>query len=340
MRIKSVDRLNGGEVLAESVLTSEKAILIPKGTAIREDYVSLIQALGIDALMIEDPYEELEKPNRIIHPARYEAYTNRVQRLMERHIYHSNRALREFEVIANEIVKDIDAVPENVIFDLQERTADLYGHTVMVTLLSVAVAKRLGFDRKKRYQIALGSLLHDIGIRYITVRCKNRDWEDADPDEVFEYKKHTILGYSAVAEESWIPVIARKMILSHHERLDGSGFPMHQKNRETECRIIQVCDAFDCCISGMECKRMPVHDSLQKIVSEAGIRFDSKIVDELLAMVARYPVGTTVKMTDGKEGVVITQTQDSENPIVLTFGSGRDRYNLHMETNISILHIV
>ena len=85
---------------------------------------------------------------------------------------------------------------------------------------------------------------------------------------------------------------------------------------------------------------MPVHDSLQKIVSEAGIRFDSKIVDELLAMVARYPVGTTVKMTDGKEGVVITQTQDSENPIVLTFGSGRDRYNLHMETNISILHIV
>ena len=52
MRMKSVDILNGGEVLAEAVLTEEKAVLIPKGTAIKADYVPLIQSLGIETLMI------------------------------------------------------------------------------------------------------------------------------------------------------------------------------------------------------------------------------------------------------------------------------------------------
>ena len=48
MRIKSVEILNGDEVLAESVLTNEKVVLIPKGTALKADYVPLIQSLGMN----------------------------------------------------------------------------------------------------------------------------------------------------------------------------------------------------------------------------------------------------------------------------------------------------
>ena len=52
-------------------------------------------------------------------------------------------------------------------------------------------------------------------------------------------------------EESWIAPISMKMVLSHHENMAGTGFPMKQKNKELECRIIQACDAFDSLISGM-----------------------------------------------------------------------------------------
>ena len=79
MRMKSVDILNGGEVLAEAVLTEEKAVLIPKGTAIKADYVPLIQSLGIETWMIEDAYEDLEESNTIINPSRLEAYVDQVQ---------------------------------------------------------------------------------------------------------------------------------------------------------------------------------------------------------------------------------------------------------------------
>ena len=66
MRIKSVSGLNGNEVLAEPILTNENVVLIPKGTVLKEEYIPLIQSLEIKTLMVEDPYEHMEKPNTII----------------------------------------------------------------------------------------------------------------------------------------------------------------------------------------------------------------------------------------------------------------------------------
>ena len=295
MRIKSVSGLNGNEVLAEPILTNENVVLIPKGTVLKEEYIPLIQSLEIKTLMVEDPYEYMEKPNTIIDRISLNRIIERVKNRMVNHIYHSYKSLREFEMIANESVKVMNEMPMDFIIDMDEHTANLYEHTVMVTLLAINVARKLKMDRNKQYNIALGCLLHDIGIRYITTKYENQDWNKVDPVEVFEYKKHTILGFSALEEEGWVPDIARKMVLSHHERMNGSGFPMRQKNRELECKIIQACDAFDCYISGMECKRMSVQNAIERITDEAGTLFEKKIVKSLLSGIAYYPVGTTQK---------------------------------------------
>ena len=343
MRIKSVGTLCGGEILAESVLTDENEIIIPKGTELKKDYVSLIQSLDIESLMIEDPYEDYENPNPIILPGTMDKIVERVRKLMEGHIYHSNKSMREFEIIANDIVKEVDEMSGNAIIDMKERTSNLYEHTVMVTLLSVMVAKKLKLDKIKRYNIAIGCLLHDIGIRYITVPYENKDFDNADQAEIFEFKKHTILGYSALDEETWIPEISKKMILSHHENLKGTGFPMKQKNREIECKIIQACDAFDCYISGMECKRMSVQKALENIIENAKILYDKKIVDYLVSTVAKYPVGTTVKTNVEEHGVVISQTVDPDNPIIMILNTEKEKCNernLMLEKNISILGVV
>jgi len=235
----------------------------------------------------------------------------------------------------------MNEMPMNLVIDMGERTANLYEHTVMVTLLAINVARKLEVDRDNQYNIALGCLLHDIGIRYITTKYENQDWEKVDPVEVFEYKKHTIMGFSALEEESWVPDIARKMVLSHHERMNGSGFPMRQKNRELECKIIQACDAFDCYISGMECKLMSVQNAIERITDETGTLFDKKIVKSLLSGIAYYPVGTTVEISNGEKAVVISQTDDPKNPIVLIADDEKKKkHNLMLEKNISILQIV
>lgn len=342
MRIRAVSKLIGGEILAEAILTREKEILIPKGTELKSEYIPLIQSLEIESLMLEDPYEDYEKPHFIIQENSIKKYTESVRKLMEGHIYHENdKSLKIFEVIANDIVKEINSSTADAILDMKERSSNLYEHTIMVTLLSVLVGKKLKLDEQRLYNLALGCLLHDIGLRYITIPYEGRDLTTVEPAEMFEYKKHTILGYSALQDEKWIPQISRKMILSHHENMEGTGFPMKQKYKETECRIIQACDAFDCYISGMECKRMSVQEALDIIIGNAGKKYDKAVVDNLVSTVAKYPVGTTVKTNVEERGVVISQTVDPENPIIMILNTDEcSERNLMLEENISILGVV
>ena len=189
MRVKSVSELCGNEILAEPVLTDEKMILISRGSRLKKEYVPLIRSLGIDTLMVEDPYENYEMPSRIIDYSVFGKFVERVQRVMENHIYHKNKSLREFEVIANEVVKEVSKIPENIIIDINARIVNLYEHTVMVTLVSVFVARLLHLDQVRQYNIAVGALLHDLGLRYITTGYVNRDWEKEDPIEAFELQK-------------------------------------------------------------------------------------------------------------------------------------------------------
>lgn len=342
MRIRAVSKLIGGEILAEAILTREKEILIPKGTELKSEYIPLIQSLEIESLMLEDPYEDYEKPHFIIQENSIKKYTENVRKLMEGHIYHENdKSLKIFEVIANDIVKEINSSTAEAILDMKERSSNLYEHTIMVTLLSVLVGKKLKLDEQRLYNLALGCLLHDIGLRYVTIPYEDRDLTTVEPAEMFEYKKHTILGYSALQDEKWIPQISRKMILSHHENMEGTGFPMKQKYKEIECRIIQACDAFDCYISGMECKRMSVQEALDIIIGNAGKKYDKAVVDNLVSTVAKYPVGTTVKTNVEERGVVISQTVDPENPIIMILNTDEcSERNLMLEENISILGVV
>lgn len=342
MRIRAVSKLIGGEILAEAILTREKEILIPKGTELKSEYIPLIQSLEIESLMLEDPYEDYEKPHFIIQEDSIKKYTESVRKLMEGHIYHENdKSLKIFEVIANDIVKEINSSTAEAILDMKERSSNLYEHTVMVTLLSVLVGKKLKLEEQRLYNLALGCLLHDIGLRYVTIPYEGRDLTAVEPAEMFEYKKHTILGYSALQDETWIPQISRKMILSHHENMEGTGFPMKQKYKETECRIIQACDAFDCYISGMECKRISVQEALDIMIGNAGKKYDKAVIDNLVSTVAKYPVGTTVKTNVEERGVVISQTVDPENPIIMILNTDEcSERNLMLEENISILGVV
>jgi HD-GYP domain-containing protein (c-di-GMP phosphodiesterase class II) len=110
---------------------------------------------------------------------------------------------------------------------------------------------------------------------------------------------------------------------------------MRRKNNEIEIRIIQVCDAFDSAISGIECQRVSTQRALGIIQKESGTKFDAKIVDVLLSMIAYYPVGTTVRLDNQVEAVVVSQTADPKSPVIMELPVNPER-----KKNIPILQII
>lgn len=343
MKIRLINTLRGGERLAEPVITGEKETLISKGTILKPEYLDLLKFLGIESVCIEDPFETEEIPHRIISVQKEKAYIERVQKILENHIYQGKNSLNSLAVLAEEIVEDLRSADETMVIDTKERNGDLYEHTIRVTILGIMVAKNLKLDEEELPEIALGCLLHDLGLRYITVPYINCDMEALSPSEVFEYKKHTILAYSALEGEEWIGPTAKKMILHHHERRDGSGFPLRQKTRDVECAILQACDAFDCHVSGMECKRIGIQETLEYLMETADVLFDKKVIKVLQRIIAYYPIGTKVQLNTGEIGIVLTQTKNSIRPVIGVLDKKEKltdvRYSLDKNKKISILQV-
>lgn len=344
MRIKLVKSLKGGETLAEPVITKEKEVLISAGIVLKPEYLDLISFLGIDTVCIEDPYIAYENPHHILDDEKHQEFIEKIQHVLEKHIYQGQGDLRGLASIANELVTMTKELDETFVIDMGERNGNLYEHTLMVTLLSIMIAKRMKLEEEQINDIALGCLLHDLGLRYITIPYVNYDIENSSTSEVFEYKKHTILAFSALENEEWIKPNVKKMVLTHHERKDGSGFPLKQKIKEVECNILQVCDAFDCFISGVECKRISVQEALEYLADSTDILFEKKMVKALMKLVARYPVGTMVKLNTNENGIVISQTEDSAHPIINVLDENEEltdiQYNLHKDKKVNILQVM
>ena len=133
---------------------------------------------------------------------------------------------------------------------LGEKDAATEGHTRRVALLAVQVGERLGLARGRLRGLALGGLLHDMGKLSVpsAVLQKPGALDDA---EFAEIRKHPQAGVRLLRDVGGFGDGVLRLVLDHHERLDGSGYPRGLVGEELdlETRILAVCDVYDALVS-------------------------------------------------------------------------------------------
>lgn len=325
---KQLHELAGNEVLARDIINGDYQVILPKGAIIRRNYIRKLSELGVTEVYVktEDP---AVGEMAILKDETEEAIRRTVKDILERHTYHNNQELAELGDAADDIIDTIleEKQVVNKVFDIKERSADIYEHSISICSTAILTALKLGTEREKIHDIGVGCLLHDIGLRYMAIDYNNQDLGTLNKQEQAEYKKHPIYGYSSLKDETWISELTKAIILYHHERMDGSGFPLHTKDIPFECRIVNVCDKFDEMICGIGCKRVKVYEAVEYIKSFKNLLFDGKIVDVFLGFTAVYPVGTYVLTNEGELAVVVSQNRDfAERPVIkiLKDGEGHD----------------
>ena len=315
MREFQVSELTGNEILAKPVCLEDGQVILEAGTVLKLSYKESLTLLNIRKIYIEDSFEKYEKTNCYFDKEVLLDFQNQLREILSHHIYKDNRGLKKLTELADKMVTAFEETREVRALDIRNRTSDLYEHTIYTTLLVMILGKEYRFSRERMVGAVLGCLRHDLGYRYVNVDYENCCEEDMNPMELYEMKKHTILGYTALEREDWIPKISKMMILSHHEKMDGSGYPLKQQNNEAECRMIQICDTFDCTVSGMECLRKSITEAFH-IISD-GEKYEIRMAETLKKKVGIYPVGTILKMDNGKDAVVISQTENAQAPVIL-----------------------
>ncbi len=318
MREYQVSELTGNEVLAKSVCLENGKVLLETGTVLKAGYKESLAALNIRTVFIKDPFEKYEKANFYFDKNMFLKFENDLREILSHHIYRKGNSLRKLERLGKDIVTVFEKTKEKRALDVWNRTPDLYEHTMFITIMVMILGKEYGFSRKRMEDAVMGCLLHDLGYQYLNVDYKNCYEQFMNQEEIYEMKKHTVLGYTALQGEEWIPEISKIMVLSHHERLDGSGYPLKQKSSQKECRMIQICDAFDCAVSGIESSRTSVYQAFE-IISDHE-KFENRMEKILKKKIGIYPAGTFVRTENGKNAVVISQTENSQAPVVLYTG--------------------
>lgn len=123
----------------------------------------------------------------------------------------------------------------------------LYTHSINVATYTIALCMRNGFgDHATLREVAQGAMLHDIGESLIDPEILNKSGT-LSGEEWELVQRHPVTGYQLLTEAGCFGEIALDIVLHHHERLDGSGYPHGLKGRELSpfIRMVNICDIFD-----------------------------------------------------------------------------------------------
>lgn len=319
-----VNKLKGHEILAKHIVSESGFELISTGTMLKKEYIERLKELGIEEAYVmesEEPSKE-DKTFDIIKEEVREESKKVVKNVLEKHIYKNTADLTELCDVADNIINEImseEEVMEQITNIRQSTTSDVYSHSINVCALSTVLALKAGMSRSIVSDIAKGSILHDIGLRYIVVPYENADIIELPLKDQIEYKKHVVYGFDSIKNVDWLSDLSKNIVLLHHERNNGSGYPFknHGSSISEPIKIVAVCDEFDSLIGGIGHKQFKTHEAVEYMRALSVNALDGTYVDLLLQMVAMYPVGTKVMTNEGEIGVVTRQNKGYiDRPII------------------------
>ena len=148
--------------------------------------------------------------------------------------------------------------------------------------------------------LVIGTLLHDCGMLRIsdTILKKKGQLSDTEMQTV---AAHTVYGYKTILSEFMYTERIAMLVLQHHERWDGKGYPngLNKESIEIGARIIAVVDAFVAMTSQKAYRSALLgYDAMKTLLADKGRRFDYEVIKAMIQSIGVYPIGSIVLMND------------------------------------------
>lgn len=344
MRLVSTELLKPEMVLAKSIYYRE-CLILRAGQTNLVRYVENLHNMGIEYIYVEDAKSEgIEIPDVISEDTRIKckAVVRRTMlRLIDENVFDVSEMRETISAVVDEVLRNEEVqVSLNDISSTDDYT---FTHSVNTTVYSILLASRLNYSRATMEKLAIGTLLHDIGKVLLDRSIVFKD--SALTQGEFEYvKKHTELGYEALRKCVSITELSRRVSLEHHERMDGTGYPRGIRASELHefARIVAITDVYDA-LTTDRCyrKKWANERAVNYLIECSGKNFDEALVHTFIQLIAIYPNGSTVKLSNGCYGIVKEQNKNLPmRPIVRVYtdknGTEVETYEIDMQNELAI----
>ena len=201
----------------------------------------------------------------------------------------------------------------------------LTSHTFNVFTLSLMLATKLGLSTEEQQLLGTAALLHDSGWARLpsNLFSKGKPYTSTEKQLAAEHIK---IVQKVLEKSSSIPHLVSTIISQHHERIDGSGYPLSLKADQVYflTQLLMIADTYDEMLQGIgEHAGMTPSLAISNIFKQTQQhRFDEKICKAFIHAVGIYPIGSAVQLNTGEKGVVLELHREAPLlPIIKIFYS-------------------
>ena len=358
MQMMDKARLCPGMILGQDVYNFANQIVVKKGTVLDERTITKLHRFEIPQFMIEEEVLSIQEANSYHRSS----YSERIQ---------NNPAFRRFQanydteiisfqnmiscVIEKSQKIDCEALYRQVVMLLKDTGNSInafdmvqnlrhyddstYAHSMNVGLLCNVFADWLGFGEDEKKTLTVAGILHDIGKTRVPLEIIQKPARLSE-EEYQIIKKHTEYGF-AILTENKLDYHIRYTALQHHERMDGSGYPLGLAGDHIDeyARIVSIIDVYDAMTSPRVYRGPTCPFDVIQIFEEEGFqKYDSRYILTFLRRIAESYLNERIKLSDGRTGKLIyINVHALSRPVVMVDGEAID---LRKEKDLKIIEIM
>lgn len=195
-------------------------------------------------------------------------------------------------------------------------------HALSVMTLALLLGKQTGLPEEALRAIGIGALLHDVGkLSFHPSMLRN---QHRNKFEEAVYRTHCQTGYDAAVKANSLSPAMLAVILQHHERMDGSGFPDRLKGDEIPfaARMVAIANRFDNLTNPLDyLKAMSPSEALSFMWAKENKIYDSNLLQLFIRAMGVYPPGSVVMLSDNRVAAVVSSAPTAHplSPQVLIY---------------------
>lgn len=289
-----------GALLGKEIFSVDGQILLREGASLTTLHLKRLKKFGIDVLPLQVPKKQAKTYDHL------HVYMTNLKTIVEEK---SVNWKKRFETLFKQVIKD-PQLQECLAF-LKGRSDSIYVHSLSVAFLSTSMGFQLGYKEKDLERLVRAALLHDVG-KVVSHQYTQKG--------VALGHDHTWKGYNYLQSLSHVDQLTSIVALTHHETVDGSGYPRQLKAAMLHdiTQIVSIANVYDQLTHQRNIKSlMHPSDALEFMLAFSSKRFNPIGMAALMDCVVLFPTGSQVVLSNGEVGTVVAQNRGlPHRPIV------------------------
>lgn len=318
-----------GMTVGKPVLGANGRVILGEGIILSDRIIDQLVNWGINQIHIQElnqtvaaHVQELEEFARQTKE-NYEKTLDVLKKYFEQTRRYKKLSVTSMRELSDNSIEHMVSTPSIISFLLMLERKDDYTfhHSLNVSILAGVLGKWLGIGGQDLKDLILSGLLHDTGKALVDIAILNKP--DKLTGKEFEIMRfHPVFGYELLRDTPELPEAVRLGVLQHHERMDGTGYPLKLAGGQIHYfgKIIAIADIYDAMTSDRVYRsKVDPFSVIETLASEMFGKIDAEFCTVFLQNISNYLTGKFLRLTDGRVAEVVYYDNISyRRPIVRT----------------------